>query len=500
VLTIDNLEWGDTDSAELLLRLCSAPDPPAMLVIGTHRPEPGHKSAFFERLGSAAQLGEAGRQDHSIGPLAPNSAFELCKVTLDCDDSLCWRITEETAGDPLLISLLCEHIREQLAADDRAPRAQLEALVDIETSRASPDARRMLDLVVVAGAPLTVEAAGAALGFGSERARACITELRGSILLQLVHHRGREALSVRHERIARVLSARLAPSETRALHARLAETLAAREEASLETLADHYFKAGATDEARRFETLAAHEAERSLAFERAAQSYERALALTPDSPPRSQLLEKLADTRLHLGQPGRAATALLEAALESPPERAAELRRRAAALRLTEEQLDALFVGSGSAEGLFDGITREAAQAFLAKGQLIEAARGARVSRRNDGPASVLVVLAGGLSVEQVGGTVSIGAGEILGTLSFLQNSARSADVHASEDGTRVLSITRASLDELSQTQPQLALQLTINLARILCGKLVNLHARAFGPAPLSALRSADVRGSDITS
>lgn len=485
VLTIDNLEWGDTDSAELLLRLCSAPDPPAMLVIGTHRPEHGHENAFFARLGNAASpLGEAARQDHSIGPLAPNSAFELCKATLDCDDSLCWRIAEETAGDPLLISLLCEHIRERLAADDRAPRAQLEALVDIETSRSSPDARRMLDLVVVAGAPLTVEAAGAALGFGSERARACITELRGSILLQLVHHRGREALSIRHERIARVLSALLPPSETRALHARLAETLAAREEASLETLADHYFKAGATDEARRCETLAAREAERSLAFERAAQSYERALALTPDSPQRSQLLENLADTRLHLGQPGRAATALLEAALESPPERAAELRRRAAALRLTEEQLDALFVGSGSAEGLFDGITREAAQAFLAKGELIEAARGARVSRRNDGPASVLVVLAGGLNVEQVGGSVSLGPGEILGTLSFLQNSARSADVHASEDGTRVLSITRASLDELSQTQPQLALQLTINLARILCGKLVNLHARAFGPTP----------------
>jgi serine/threonine protein kinase/CRP-like cAMP-binding protein len=482
VLTIDNLEWGDTDSAELLVRLCSAPDPPAMLVIGTHRPEPEQASAFFERLGAkGSQLGEAARQDHDIGPLAPNSAFELCKATLDCEESLCWRIAEETAGDPLLISLLCEHIRERLAADDRAPRPKLEALVDIQTSRLSEDARRMLEMVVVAGAPLTVDAAGAALGLGLERARACITELRGSILLQLMHHRGREALSIRHERIALVLSSRLSPDEVRASHARLAEALAARDEASLETIADHYFKAGATDDARRYATRAAHEAERSLAFDRAAQSYERALALTPESPARCQLLEQLADTRLHLGEPGRAATALLEAALASPPERAAELRRRASALRLTDEQLDSLFVGSGSAEGLFDGITRDAAQTFLAKGQLIEAARGALVSRRSDGPASVLVVLAGGLSVEQVGGKVSIGPGEILGTLSFLQNAARLADVHASEDGTRVLSITRASLDELSQSQPQLALQLTVNLARILCGKLVNVHARAFG-------------------
>jgi CRP-like cAMP-binding protein len=76
-----------------------------------------------------------------------------------------------------------------------------------------------------------------------------------------------------------------------------------------------------------------------------------------------------------------------------------------------------------------------------------------------------------------------IGPGEILGTLSFLQNTPRLADVHAEEDGTRVLAITRGSLDELSHTHPQLALQLTVNLARILCGKLVNVHARAFGLA-----------------
>jgi eukaryotic-like serine/threonine-protein kinase len=484
VLTIDNLEWGDKDSAELLLRLCSAPDPPAMLVIGTYRPEPERKNAFFERLGSIGnQVGEASRRNASVGPLAPRSAYELCKATLGsgCDDELCWSIAEETAGDPLLISLLCDHIRERLAADERAPRPRLEALVQLWRDRASPDARRILDIVVVAGAPLTVDAAAAALGLDSERARACVAELRGSTLMQLVHHRGREALSIRHERIARVIAARLDDREVESLHARLAEALAARAEASLETLADHYDKAQVPELARRYATLAAREAERSLAFDRAARLYERALELTGDSAARSQLLEQLAETRLHLGQPGSAATALLEAAMLGTPERAAELRQRAAALRLTDEQLDSLFLGSGSAQGLFDGITREAAQAFLAKGQIVEAAKGAIVSHRNDGPASVLVVLAGALSVEQVGGTVRIGQGEILGTLSFLQNTPRQADVHAADDGTRVLAITRSSLDELSSSHPELALQLTVNLARILCGKLVNVRARAFG-------------------
>ncbi len=482
VLCVDNLEWGDKDSAELLLRLCSAPDPPAMLVIGTHHTSVDPKSAFFDGLGApAATLGEASRQDRNVGPLTPTNAYWLCKAALGSDDEVARRIAEETGGDPLLISLVCEHLREHPDAHTETPGAQLDALIDIQLGRLSGDARAVVDFVAVAGAPVSMETASAAAGLDSERTRACVAELRPSNLIQVVHHRGREALSMRHERIAQALLSRLSASALRVYHARFAQTLSTRDEANPETLAEHFFKAGAHDDARRYTTQAARRAERGLAFDRAAQLYERALQLTTDTSMRSQLLEQLADSRLHLGQPGSAASTLLEAAVSSPPERAAELRRRAAALRLTDEQLDALFVGSGNAEGLFDGITREAVQAFLAKGQIIESPRGACVSRSNDGPASVLVVLAGGLSVEQVGGRVSIGPGEILGTLAFLQNAPRAADVHAAMDGTRVLSITRASLDELSQIQPQLALQLTVNLARILCGKLVNVHARAFG-------------------
>jgi eukaryotic-like serine/threonine-protein kinase len=499
VLHVDNLEWGDKDSADLLLRLCSAPDPPAMLVIGTHRSDPQDDTgAFFNGLGApTSPLGEATRQHRAIGPLGPRDAYELCKTTLECDDALAWKIAKETSGDPLLISLLCEHLREHPQATRDQPRAHLDALMDIKLARLTTEARRTIDLIAVAGAPVIVEALAAAAGVSSERTRTLLSELRDFNLIQFVHHHGREAVSVRHERIASMLQNRLSAAELRAYHGVWAETLAGRDDISPETLAEHFGKAGAREQARRYTTQAAHRAERALAFDRAAQLYEEALELSVEPETRSQLLEQLADTRLHLGQPGSAATALHEAARLGSAERGPELRRRAAALRLTDEQLDALFSSSGfsssgfsssgfsssgNAEGLFDGITREAVQAFLGKGQIIEAQRGTCVSRRSDGPASVLVVLAGGLVVEQAGGRIAIGPGEILGTLSFLQNTPRLADVFASEEGTRVLSITRASLDELSQIQPQFALQLIVNLARILCAKLVNVHARAFGP------------------
>lgn len=481
VLHLDNLEWGDRDSAELLSRLCSPPDPPAMLVIGTYRPDGEVKSAFLQALGrESAPIGEATRRHHLIGPLAHAEALELCRLLLAPVEAAAPRIAEETAGDPLLIALLCDHVRRHPAHAVSAERPDVDALFEQTLSELDGDTRRILDFIVIAGAPVLLDAAASAAGVSSDVARRCLAELRAANLVQLVYHRGREAVSVMHERIARDLQRELAPEDVRAHHARWAETLEARDEANPDVLAEHFAKAGATDQARRYTAQAALRAHRALALDRAAELYERALALTVEAASQSQLLEQLADVRLQLGQPGAAADALVEAAARSGPERAADLLRRSTALRLTDEQLEALF-DRGSSGGLFDGVAREAVQAFLARGQIIEAPRGACVSPRSDGPAAVLVVLAGAVSVEQAGGRVTIEAGEILGTLSFLQNAPRLADVHAAEDGTRVLAITRAALDELSQSQPQLALQLTMNLARILCAKLINVHARAFG-------------------
>jgi tRNA A-37 threonylcarbamoyl transferase component Bud32/tetratricopeptide (TPR) repeat protein len=482
VLHMDNLEWADKDSAELLLRLCSAPDPPAFLVIGTHRPRAELQSAFFNILGGAgSKLGEALRQERSIGPLVIADAARLCATNLGCSSEVARQIALETAGDPLLLTLLCEHLRQHPERSGRTPSAHLDALIDLGVERLGREERSFLNLVVVAGAPVLPEAVGAAAGSSSERTRSSVSLLVDTGLLQIVYHRGHECVSVRHERIAQALAARLSAEEIAGYHGRWAEALVRRGDAAPDVLADHYWKAGMREPARQAAREAAGRAERGLAFDRAVHLYERALSLDPEPAERIEILERLAETRLHLGEPGNAAATLLEAARLSPPARAAELRKRSAALRLTDEQLDALFTTGGNNEGLFDGITREAVQVFLAKGQIIEAVRGARVSGPTDGPASVLLVLAGGLSVAQSGGSVELGAGEILGTLAFLHNTPRVADVHATADGTRVLSISRASLDELSQIQPQLALQLTLNLARILCGKLVNVHARAFG-------------------
>lgn len=479
LLHLDNLEWGDADSAELLEHLCGAPDPPAMLVVGTHRRD-ASKSAFFSRLApTPSRLGEAERVDIELPPLSVDES-RLVSLRAGAGPSLAQRIAADSGGNPLLIRLLCRQLPEHLATGTDLPSA--DRLLTGELDEANHATRKLLEVLAVAGAPLRSRVASQAAALQPEEARASLAELTASQQVELLHEREGDAIALRHDRIAHAILAGVSESQQAALHGRVAEALEESAEANAEALGEHFAKAGIGPRALHFLSLAAQRAEASLAFEQAAALYERALQITQTDADRRKLWLSVADARLHLGDPGRAATALLEAAALTHDERASELRRRAASLQFTDAQLDALFSDDDDLNGLFHGVSRSQTRRFISRGQIVEARKGELVARANDPTPSVLVVLGGELGVAQAHGTMTLKSGELLGALSFLQGSPRTADVRATQDDTRVLSITRESLDELSVEEPQLALQLTVNLARILCSKLVSVKAMAFRP------------------
>ncbi|MCA9538198.1 MAG: protein kinase, partial [Myxococcales bacterium] len=350
ILYIDDLQWGDADSAALLAELLRPPEAPPLLVIGSYRSEEVESSDFLrasERAFAAAGEGLV-RREIEIGPLDPVSAARLARSLLGERDDV-WRlgtqIAGESGGNPFFIEALVRHLQHVgglgesgLTVDD-VVRARFETLDE--------PAQRLLQVVAVTGRPLAQDIAFEAAGTSGEAARS-LGRLRAEHFVRVRGGTSQPALETYHDRIREAVTASLPTLITRAVHLDIAQALA-RRGAEPEVLVTHYRGAGDLAQAWSLTKESADRAAQKLAFDRAAALYADALALhrelrgaqcTPDQASTERdLLERLGRARVNAGRGTEAAEALLEAAEGAEPVRRLELTREAGAQLLISGRL-----------------------------------------------------------------------------------------------------------------------------------------------------------------
>jgi tetratricopeptide (TPR) repeat protein len=205
----------------------------------------------------------------------------------------------------------------------------------------SSEARRLLEVVAVAGQPLDLQVAVQAAELGPA-AQAAVTMLRGAVLIRIRRSRNIDEIEAYHTRIREeVMGVILPPSKVR-YHSSLALALEASGRADPETLAFHFREAGDREREARYLIAAADRSSEALAFDRAARLYRAALELVEHtSVPRRELLIRLGDALTNSGRGAEAANAYLEAVPGSATaEEALELRRRAAEQQMLSGHLD----------------------------------------------------------------------------------------------------------------------------------------------------------------
>ena len=320
VIAIDDLQWGDADGAAALTELVGGGDlddgTRGLLVVATHRDEPDGPALAVLRARVADRLREL-----TIGALPDDDARALwSRLGGDDDDDA----VRDAGGSPLL---LAEIARARAAGAARV--ATVDDAVQARVARLDPDARALLDVVAIAGRPLRLAIAPRAASIGD--ADAALLALRAE---QLVRVRGGEpVVEARHDRIRAAVVGAMDEPARRALHARLAEVLAA-DAPDPEVLIEHWLGAGDGPRAAALAEDAAARAEARLAFHRAADLLGLAL-VRADLP--------LARRRDLLARRGRALVAagrLIEAAVELRGASAlATGRERLALERLAVESL-----------------------------------------------------------------------------------------------------------------------------------------------------------------
>ncbi len=335
VLFIDDLQWGDVDSAALLQAIALSPAAPPMLLMVTYRSEELAQSALLRELREATvDTGiETSIREVAVEALSRQDAEALTRQCLGSarPDELVSTIVRESGGNPLLIDELVRHLES--AADDTrelgATRATVDDMLRFRIARLPEDQRKLLSVIAVAGKPTSVEIVESAAAVTGD-----ITSLLGLLLAQhLIRRRNLRtgsAVECYHDRVRETVTAQLSDAEARDHHRQVALALVRAGPADPESLVAHWLGAGERQRAAAAALPAARQAEQALAFDRAAEMYQLALDNVDSAEAETELRTRLGDSLANGGRGLEAAHAYLAAAGLASAARALELRRQAA--------------------------------------------------------------------------------------------------------------------------------------------------------------------------
>ncbi|NVB41898.1 protein kinase [Pseudenhygromyxa sp. WMMC2535] len=331
VVFIDDFQWANVDSARLLNELLRPPEAPQMLFVVAYRDEVADNETL-QALTAAGALVQRDIREVFIGPLSQEDTRDLALVLMEeRDEEIAATYAAGAEGSPFYVGQMVRG-----ASAEGATPGKLDQLVVRRILQLDQDSRRLLEVVAVAGGPVSRQAVIEASGLS--QTQGLISPLREAELLRVRGSNSTSAtLEAAHDRIREVTVGELAPDDLRETHLRLAEALE-RLGSDPESLAVHYERGGDRCKAADYFERAAEHAANSLAFQRSVALFRRTLELLEQAgdvePARlMDLRTGLADQLINVGRGHEAAQLLLSLAEDTEQAevaRSREFRRRAA--------------------------------------------------------------------------------------------------------------------------------------------------------------------------
>jgi serine/threonine protein kinase len=348
VLAVDDLQWGDVDSAILLSDLVCSPQSVPLLFIGCFRSEDAEASVFLReiRRSNAQHPENLGFHELSVEPITQAESRELALCLLARDDAVAraqaHMVARESRGNPLFIDELVKHIQSA----DWTDRSEAVEQIDLDLAlwarikRQPEEARRLLATIAVSGRPIRQSLAFQASDLGAG-GRVALAALRTARLVRRIGAEQEDQVEIYHGRIRESVVAHLAPEALKRHHEHLARVLGSDGKADPEVLAEHLHGSGDTARASEHYLRAAEQAALALAFDHAARLYRIVLDLCPGPAElASSLWKKLGDALANAGRGAEAAAAYLKAAESASAPETSELKRLATSQLLISGHLD----------------------------------------------------------------------------------------------------------------------------------------------------------------
>jgi serine/threonine protein kinase len=349
VVYVDDVHWGDLDSASLLLELIQPPEEPAFLLVMTYRGTETQTSPFLIET-RARWPEQAEVRNLDVGPLEPEGAQRLALALLGSEDASSQQraraIAHESGGSPFLVEELARaasglhSVMPAAYTPDSITTLTLEHMVSQRLGRLPDEARRLLETIAVGGRPLPLSVVGRACG-STEDAYELVSLLTARRFVHAGLRDGDDIVETSHDRIRETIVAHLPAATARDCHSRLARVLEATPDTDPEAITVHLLGAGEKERAMQYAERAAEQAAAKLAFDRAARLFELTLDNTPTSSEDARRLRvRLATVLEWAGRGAESARAYRQAAEGAPALERAELERAAAVELLSSGHID----------------------------------------------------------------------------------------------------------------------------------------------------------------
>src|SRR5262249_10602791 len=228
VLSIDDLQWGDIDSAHLLADLFQPPAPPPLLLLTSYRSEDTDSPCLRSLAQALGRETALERRELAVAPLTETETHGLVLQLLGpAGADRAADIFRESGGNPFFITELVQEIQSDATHGEgmRTGEAMsLEGLIRGRVRRLPEGAQRLLEVVAVSGRPLGEAEACRVAGAGTE-ARVWMARLESARFVRGTGPAEEGRLETYHDRIRETVAAGLAADVRRDYHGRLAQVL-----------------------------------------------------------------------------------------------------------------------------------------------------------------------------------------------------------------------------------------------------------------------------------
>jgi eukaryotic-like serine/threonine-protein kinase len=287
ILYIDDLQWGDSDSSELLREVLAPPDPPALLLVVSYRREDRERSALLREWIERDPVPGIEVRQIELKPLTTDAIDDLVHWLVPggaASETITNAICKESGGSPFFVRELVHHMQrgESITLSGVSTAVALDGMLRTRLSGLPEPARQLLETVACAGHPMAHSIIASAAGLGDAHDRA-LAVLRSDRLVRSTGAAGTEIVTY-HDRVREVSVAAMSEADRRACHRKLAVAVEAADPDNAEALAEYWQGAGELPRAGSYALVAAERAVATLAFERAAELYKAALAMCAFKP------------------------------------------------------------------------------------------------------------------------------------------------------------------------------------------------------------------------